>query len=135
MGRIVKWLVVLSAVGVAVTLASYAGAMLTAGKLLGPAPPLTSRTVQLAFEEVNHMPGDPPAWVFTYQAIGSGLRLANRQAHGDPTSRLGIPSRELPTFSDAVAALPASPDGWIPLADGIGVARSLAIDSGRQRVA
>jgi hypothetical protein len=68
MGRIVKWLVVLSAVGVAVTLASYAGAMLTAGKLLGPAPPLTSRTVQLAFEEVNHMPGDPPAWVFTYQA-------------------------------------------------------------------
>lgn len=68
MGRIVKWLVVLSAVGVAVTLASYAGAMLTAGKLLGPAPPLTSRTVQLAFEEVNHMPGEPPAWVFTYQA-------------------------------------------------------------------
>ena len=68
MGRFIKWLVVLSAVGVAITLASYAGARLTAGKLLGPKPPLTSRTVQLAFEDVRRMPGDPPAWVFTYQA-------------------------------------------------------------------
>lgn len=66
MARIVKWLVGLSAVLGALTVMSYAGARVAAGKVVGPHRALSGRTIELAWKGAPELRGRPRAWVFTY---------------------------------------------------------------------
>ena len=71
MGKIIKLLVVLVAVGGLLSIASYGGARATAGKVVGSKPPLSGRTIYFQgwrppFEGVADLPGKPKAWVIYY---------------------------------------------------------------------
>ncbi|MDH5199237.1 MAG: hypothetical protein OEY20_18520, partial [Gemmatimonadota bacterium] len=72
MGKIFKLLVVLTAVGGLLSVASYGGARATAGKITGSKPPLSQRTIHFQgwrppFEGVADLPGTPRAWVIHYE--------------------------------------------------------------------
>ena len=101
--RLIKWLIVLAMVGAALTAASYAGARFTAGRLLGPEPPLSGRTVQFVYKGVEQLPGKPRAWVFTYtQSSLPGVRSA--RIYVSPTGKLiAIRPRDLDRRLDAWA--------------------------------
>jgi len=66
MRRFIKWLFVAALMCGAVAAYSYLGARLRAGKLLGPNPPLTGRTIKFYFNGVPELRGRPRAWVITY---------------------------------------------------------------------
>ena len=66
MRRLIKWIIVLAMIGGLAYGASYVGARAAAGKLLGPEPPLTGRSVAFAFKGVQDMTDTPRLWVFTY---------------------------------------------------------------------
>lgn len=68
LSRLLKWLLLAAVVGGAVLGVSYIGARTTAGKLLGPNPPLGSRGTVLAWKGAEGLRGSPRAWVFTYRA-------------------------------------------------------------------
>jgi len=69
MQRIVKWLVIAGFVGSLVTTASYAGARVAAGKLLGPDPPVRGLATTFAYQGVESLPSKPRAWVLTYSQV------------------------------------------------------------------
>lgn len=53
--------------------ASYAGARLTAGKVVGPSPQLGPLTAEFAFEGISALPDKPRGWILAYpQATGFG---------------------------------------------------------------
>ncbi len=88
MGRMLRWLF-LAAVAVGMlTAGSYAGARFTAGRLVGPHTPLAGRSVELALRnDGEELPGQPPAWVFTYRA--SRLPgVASAKIYVSPTGKL-----------------------------------------------
>jgi len=72
MAKFFKLLLLLVAVGGALTAASYAGARFTAGKIVGSNPPLSDRTIYFqgwrppSFEGVDDLPGKPRAWVIEF---------------------------------------------------------------------
>lgn len=85
--RLIKWLIVLAMVGAGLAAASYAGARFTAGRMLGPQPPLSGRTVQFEYKGVEELPGKPRAWVFTYtRSQLPGVRSA--RIYVTPTGKL-----------------------------------------------
>ena len=93
MAKIFKLLVLLAAVGGLITAASYAGARLTAGKVTGSKPPLSSRTIVFQgwrpprFQGVADLPGKPRAWVIHYERTElPGVRQAT--IYVSPTGRL-----------------------------------------------
>lgn len=67
MERVLKWLFILAVVAGGLAVMSYAGARVTAGKLIGPNRPVTGRTIEFAFEGAAQLPGKPRAWIFTYR--------------------------------------------------------------------
>lgn len=66
--RLLKWLLLAAVVGGVALGVSYLGARATAGKLLGPNPPLRSRATELAWNGAEGLRGSPRVWVFTYRA-------------------------------------------------------------------
>lgn len=64
--KIVKFLLLLLAVGALLGLTSYVGARATAGKLVGSDPPLLERTITFAYMGVEDLPGKPRAWVIQF---------------------------------------------------------------------
>lgn len=92
MERYLKWLFFLALITGALALMSYMGARVTAGKILGPNPPLSSRTIEFVYQGVPNLPGRPRAWVFTYRSS----RLP-----GVPTAQIFVS----PT-GDLIATLP-----------------------------
>ena len=72
MAKVFKLLLLLVSVGGLLTFASYAGARVTVGKIVGAHPPLSARTIYFqgwrppAFEGVTDLPGKPRAWVIEF---------------------------------------------------------------------
>jgi hypothetical protein len=66
MRRLIRWIVLLAAVGGLAVAGSYVGARAAAGKFLGAEPPLMGREVALQLGGVEDLEGNPRAWVFTY---------------------------------------------------------------------
>jgi hypothetical protein len=66
--RAIKWILVLAFVGTLLSGASYAAARVAVGKIVGPNPPLSGRTVEFSFRGVEELAGNPRAWVVTYAA-------------------------------------------------------------------
>ncbi len=87
MANLLKWLAILALVVGLLTAASYLGARATAGGLLGPNPPVGSRSIDFAFGGVATLRGNPRAWVFTYRSSQlpgvSGVRV-----YVSPTGKL-----------------------------------------------
>jgi hypothetical protein len=79
MGRILRWLLVAALACGAFAVYSYLGARITAGKVVGPNPPLSGRTVTFHFDGVPELPGRPRAWVVSYRGSAlpgvSGVRI------------------------------------------------------------
>ncbi len=69
MKRIIRWLILIAFFGIVAGTGSYAGARFTAGKLLGPRPPVEGRTSTFAYRGVDNLRGNPRAWVFTYSRV------------------------------------------------------------------
>ena len=46
--------------------ASYAGARLATGKVVGPSPNLGPITARFAFEGISMLPDKPRGWIFSY---------------------------------------------------------------------
>ncbi len=53
-------------IGAALIGASYGGARLTAGKVVGPNPGLGSLTTEFAFKGIEVLPDRPRAWILAY---------------------------------------------------------------------
>ncbi|HWP38010.1 MAG TPA: hypothetical protein VNL18_10705 [Gemmatimonadales bacterium] len=68
MARLFKWLLLAALLCAAFVIYSYLGARITAGKVLGPNPPVSDRTIEFAFDGVPDLQGRPRAWVITYRA-------------------------------------------------------------------
>jgi len=74
MAKLFKLLLLLVAVGGLLTFASYMGARFTAGRVLGPKPPVSNvdRTIHFQgwrppeFTGVADLPGKPRAWVIDF---------------------------------------------------------------------
>jgi hypothetical protein len=66
MRRAFNWFMVLVFVCGLLAAMSYAGARATTGKVVGSNPPLSNRTVTLAYKGVPELPGNPRAWVVRY---------------------------------------------------------------------
>ncbi|HXV85288.1 MAG TPA: hypothetical protein VD793_01245 [Gemmatimonadales bacterium] len=66
MGRFVKFLLIALLACAAFAAYSYAGARFAAGKLVGPNPPLTGRTMTFHARGVPELRGRPRAWVIAY---------------------------------------------------------------------
>ena len=67
MKRLLKLLVLLLAIAGAASAYSYAGARFATGKLIGPNPkPVDNRSITLPLKRVEHLPGRPYAWIFTF---------------------------------------------------------------------
>lgn len=72
MGKVIKLLLLLGAIGGLLSTASYLGARFTAGKVTGATPPLSNRTIYFqgwrppGFEGVAELQGSPRAWVIHY---------------------------------------------------------------------
>jgi hypothetical protein len=66
MRRAFNWFILLVFVCGLLVAMSYAGARATAGKVVGSNPPLSNRTVTLAYKGVPELPGKPRAWVVRY---------------------------------------------------------------------
>ncbi|HEX9579748.1 MAG TPA: hypothetical protein VF970_01450 [Gemmatimonadales bacterium] len=66
MRRFFKWLFIAALACGAFVVYSYAGARLTAGRVVGPNPPFSGRTIKFYFDGVPDLRGRPRAWVITY---------------------------------------------------------------------
>ena len=75
MKRLVKWLLLLAIVATLLGSASYAGARLRVGQLVGSEPPLGGRDIAFAWKGVEELPDRPRAWIFTYRTNQLRLRL------------------------------------------------------------
>lgn len=62
----IKRLLIVSFVVGILAAASYAGARLKAGQLLGSEPPVSGRTVEFSFKGAEELSGKPRVWIFTY---------------------------------------------------------------------
>jgi hypothetical protein len=67
MRRAFNWLLLLLFVCGLLAAVSYAGARATAGKVVGDKPPLLERSVALAYQGVEDLPGKPRVWVIRYE--------------------------------------------------------------------
>jgi len=67
MSKLFKWLLVLSFAATLLAGGSYAAARVTVGKFVGTKPPLSGRTVTFSFGGVEHLRGNPPAWIVSYR--------------------------------------------------------------------
>lgn len=67
-GKAFKWLMVLALVAGLLVAASYIAAWFQAGKYLGPNHPFSGRAIELDYDGVTSLPGNPRAWVVTYHA-------------------------------------------------------------------
>ncbi len=68
MKRLFKLLFFLALVAGVLAGMSYVGARTRVGTLLGSNPPVGRRSVHFEFEGVSSLPGQPRAWVFTYDS-------------------------------------------------------------------
>ena len=66
MGRLLKLLFLAALAAAGFGTYSYLGARTTAGKLVGPKPPLGERAIEFRFDGVEELPDRPRAWVVTY---------------------------------------------------------------------
>lgn len=72
--RLLIWALFFGAIAAA---GSYAGARLKAGQVLGRRPPVEGFSWEFAFQGVEGIPGEPRAWVFTYNRVRlPGVRQA-----------------------------------------------------------
>ncbi len=65
--KLIKWLFLIGFISVLLAGGSYAVARFKVGRLVGPQPPLTGRTVEFAYRGVEDLPGKPRLWVVTYR--------------------------------------------------------------------
>lgn len=59
-------LILLLVIAAALAGASYAGARLAAGKVVGPNPNLGPMSTEFAFEGISALPRKPRAWILSY---------------------------------------------------------------------
>jgi hypothetical protein len=78
MGKLIKWLVVLTFAGGLLGAGSFAGAKMNVGKFIGqPAPPMGTQTIKFAWGGIAELPEHPRAWEFRYSKVEA---LANKPA-------------------------------------------------------
>lgn len=67
--------------------ASYAGARLAAGKVVGPSPQLGPLTAEFAFEGIPALPKKPRGWIIAYPEAG-GFGPEGAEIYVSPTGTL-----------------------------------------------
>lgn len=65
-GKFFKLLLLVVALGLVAYTVSYIGARATVGKLVGNDPPLSARSITLAYRGADDLPGKPRVWVFQF---------------------------------------------------------------------
>lgn len=74
--KLIKWLLLAAIVGAVLLGVSYLGARATAGKLVGPNPPLFDRQAELAWKGVEGLRGNPRGWILRYRSRLPGVPRA-----------------------------------------------------------
>ena len=87
MFKYIKWLLTIAFIGVLLSTASYAAARVTVGKVIGPNPPLSGRSVKFAFEGAEDLSGNPRAWVINYSVVRLP-RVSQATFYVSPTGKL-----------------------------------------------